>query len=219
MARNPEKLRELLQQRQVPESTIADSLVVITGSVTDTGAVKDTLLYKNLPVDFIISGIGGRPSFENALQPSLDNPTICQNAIRSILTVAPQEPLMSDSKPLLIVISTTGISQYGRDVPLIMLPLYHWALKVPHRDKAGMELLIREEMVKPIEKRGIQSCTVVRPSLLTNGEGGLEDVRVGLEETPAVGYTISRSQVGRWIFENLLSRHSEYVGKVVAITS
>lgn len=219
MARNPEKLRGLLQQRQVSEYILANNLIVVTGSVTDTRAVKDTLVYANRPVDFIISGIGGRPSFENPLQPSLDNPTICQDAIRAILTATTRERLMADKKPSLVVISTTGISQHGRDVPLLMLPLYHWALKVPHDDKAGMELMIREEMVKHVDKRGIQSCTVVRPSLLTNGEGGLENVRVGLEETPAVGYTISRSQVGRWIFENLLSRQSEYVGKVVTITT
>ena len=143
MARKLERLWELLQQRQVPEPTTANSLVVITGSVTEIGAVKDTLVYESHPVYFIISGIGGRPSFENPLQSCLDNPTICQDATRAILTAATQEPPVSDNKPVLIVISTTGISQHGRDVPLVMLPLYHWALKVPHGDKAGMERLIR----------------------------------------------------------------------------
>lgn len=221
MARNPTKLRDLLRHREVPESTIADNLTITTGDVTDIEPVKKTLVCNGRPVKFIVCGIGGKPSFENPLRPTLDNPSICQDAMRTIL--AASRTLVATetaSKPSLIVVSTTGISGHVRDVPLVMLPMYHWMLKVPHEDKKVMERLACEEMEKPVGERGIQNYSIVRPSLLTDGEGdGLENVRAGFEEAPAVGYTISRKQVGRWMFENLVCQESEYVGKVVAITA
>ena len=61
---------------------------------------------------------------------------------------------------------------------------------------------------------------IVRPSLLTNGKArGGKKIRVGTEEKPAVGYTISREDVGLWVFENLLKGDGEtYVGQKVTIT-
>ncbi|RJE22809.1 UMTA methyltransferase family protein [Aspergillus sclerotialis] len=220
LARNPTKLRDLLRQREIPESTIADNLIITTGDVTDIEPVKETLLSNGGPVNFIVCGIGGKPSFENPLRPTLDNPSICQDGMRTILAASRSLAVAETAgKPSLIVVSTTGISGHVRDFPLVMLPLYHWMLKVPHEDKKVMERLIREEMEKPAGERGIQNCSVIRPSLLTDGkEDGLENVQVGFEEAPAVGYTISRKQVGRWMFENLVCKDSEYVGKVVAIT-
>lgn len=131
MARSPTKLQELLHQRQVPESIIADNLVIIRGNVTDIDAVKKVLQYKDHAVNFIVCGIGGRPSFAKPLKPTLDNPTICQDAIRTILAAAGTQGLPQyDRKPSLAVISTTGLSEHGRDFPFVMIPLYHWALQV-----------------------------------------------------------------------------------------
>lgn len=62
---------------------------------------------------------------------------------------------------------------------------------------------------------------IVRPSLLTNGKAlGGTKIRTGTEERPAVGYTISREDVGRWMFENLVrgDAGARYVGKKVIIT-
>lgn len=163
-------------------------------------------------VDIIISGIGGKLLFDGPLKldPTLDNQTICQDAVRTILTAAREVAASSSSseassssgagndgnKPTLIVLNTTGISD-KRDLPFAMMPLYYWMLKVPHEDKKVMEALIRDEMAKPIEGRGVGGYAIVRPSLLTEGEGdGLEKVRVGGEEDPAVGYVIAREDVG-----------------------
>ena len=199
---------------------MADKLIITTGDVNDIEPVKETLLCNGGLVNYIVCGVGGKPSFENPLRPTLDNPTICQDAMRTILaacrTLTANKTI---SKPSMVVVSTTGISDLVRDVPLVMLPLYHWMLKAPHEDKRVMERLIREEIEKQADERGIQNCSVIRPSLLTDGEGdGLENVQVGFEESPVVGYTISRKQVGRWIFENLVCKDSKYVGKVVSIT-
>lgn len=53
------------------------------------------------------------------------------------------------------------------------------------------------------------------------GEGaGLEKVRVGMEKAPAIGYTISRAQVGEWIFEEIVKGGGgKWVGEKVTITT
>ncbi|ODM16399.1 hypothetical protein SI65_07906 [Aspergillus cristatus] len=186
LARSPTKLTNTLAQRGLPQSTIRDNLSIISGTVTDLHASH---------VDIIISGIGGKLLFDGPLKlnPTLDNPTICQDAVRTILTAAREVADSSSSseassssgagndgnKPTLIVLSTTGISD-KRDLPFAMMPLYYWMLKVPHEDKKVMEALIRDEMAKPVEGGGVGGYVIVRPNLLTEGDGdGLEKVRVG----------------------------------------
>lgn len=82
-----------------------------------------------------------------------------------------------------------------------MMPLYQWVLAMPHKDKQEMEALLQAELSKPAPERAIESFALVRPSLLTDGARlGMEKVRVGEEvgntANPAVGYTISRENVG-----------------------
>lgn len=51
----------------------------------------------------------------------------------------------------------------------------------------------------------IGGYVIPRPSALTNGRAlGGSKVRVGEEAKPAVGYTISRDDVGLWMFEHLV---------------
>ena len=75
-------------------------------------------------------------------------------------------------------------------------------------------------MEKAIVER-TERFVIVRPSALTNGKAaqGNEKVRVGTEEKPAVGYLISREEVGLWIFEELVKGDGGgYVGQKVTIT-
>ncbi|KAL5359159.1 hypothetical protein BJX96DRAFT_147884 [Aspergillus floccosus] len=226
LARTPSKLRDLLIQRGVAESTITENLTIVTGTATDLEPVKETLQIGQPGsgiADLIVSGIGGKILFNNPLAPTLDNPTICQDVTKNILAAIEQlnggDAGQSLKKPLLIVLSTTGISDVQRDIPLAMIPLYHWMLKVPHDDKKVMEKLIIED-----EGRVLGGYVIVRPSLLTGGDGtaagDLENIRVGTEEAPAVGYTISREDVGQWVFKYLVTkgRESQYVGKAITIT-
>lgn len=220
VARSPPKLQDLLRQRGIPESDITDNLSIVAGNVTDVDAVRQTLIHNGCPVDLIVSGIGGKMVFDNPLKPTLDNPTVCQDAIRTILAAA--RPL--ERKPMLITLSTTGISSKKRDLPCAMIPMYNWMLKAPHADKKVMESLVLEEMEKPVADRAIENWVIVRPSLLTDGKGdGLDKVKVGVEEKPAVGYTISRNDVGLWMFERLvrspLRQDNPYLGQIVTITS
>lgn len=67
---------------------------------------------------------------------------------------------------------------------------------------------------------GTDRFVIVRPSLLTNGKAlGGKKVKTGTEERPAVGYMISREDVGLWMFENLVQGDGgAYVGQKVIIT-
>ncbi|KAH8703603.1 hypothetical protein BGW36DRAFT_403960 [Talaromyces proteolyticus] len=227
LARNPNKLKDLLTERGVYDSAIANNLSITEGSVTEIDLVRQALLYNDVPVDIIICGIGGKLIFESALKPTLDNPTVCQDAMRNILQAARSlkrdENSKDNEKPLLAVLSTTGISQ-KRDLPILMMPMYKWMLKVPHEDKKVMEDLILEDMAMEKSQRGIGDYIIVRPSFLTDGDGdGLGKIKVGPEEKPRVGYVIARNDVGAWLFENSVRRgwreDNPYRGKVVTITT
>lgn len=226
MARNPNKLKDLLTERGVYDSAIANNLTVVQGSVTDANAVKQTLMYKEEPVDIIVNGIGGKLIFDGPLKPTLDNPTICQDGMRTILEVSRTlNPVRDgdDKKPLLVVLSTTGISE-KRDLPFLMMPMYKWMLKVPHVDKKAMEDLILQEISTDKAERGIREYIIVRPSFLTDGKGnGLTNIKVGSEDKPAVGYVISRNEVGAWLFQNSvrhgLREENPHLGKIVTITT
>lgn len=91
-----------------------------------------------------------------------------------------------------------------------------------------MEVLLETERAKPEPERAIADFVIVRPSLLKDGKRlGAEKVRVGEEGegimAPAVGYTISREDVGGWVFENVVAKGEEegrkrWGGKMVSLT-
>ena len=112
-----------------------------------------------------------------------------------------------------------------RDIPLLMIPLYHWLLAVPHADKKVME----EEVEKAKAEGVIREYVIVKPSLLMGEQRlGREKIRVGWEGKgnggkevfePAVGYTISREDVGGFIFEEVIAKvNEEHYGKKISIT-
>ena len=264
MVRSPPKLHALLHQHDVTVPTA--NLAVIQGSIDDAAAVRRTLIVASSSapdtpnpspdgdadgelVDFIVSGVGGTPRFDNPLRPTLDNPTICQDAVRAVLdacralqsqglaagsgfdsTGAPggdhtamtqsQKEEKKKKKPYLVVVSTTGIAS-KRDIPIAMIPLYHWMLKVPHEDKRVMEEIIRGEMRREKEgERALSGYTIIRPSLLMSCEGvGAGKIRFGVDDDAAVGDTISRTDVGAWMFERLVEGKGEFEGSVVSLTA
>ena len=107
------------------------------------------------------------------------------------------------------------MSKFGRDFPLLMAPVYHLLLKVPHRDKKIME----DRLIESGE-----GFTIIHASLLVDGETkkevrvGVEDPKTGREST-AIGYTISREDAGKWVADNLVLRLDErYVNRIVMVT-
>lgn len=130
-------------------------------------------------------------------------------------------------KPLFLVHSSTGISAGPRDVPLAFLPLYKLLLANPHKDKSNMEKTVTEAMSPPGSSSDsepwIRGFVIVRASFLTNGPAlGKTKVRVGSEQKPVVGYTISREDVGQWVFENVIRSESAirdgWLGEKVSLT-
>jgi len=174
-------------------------------------------------VDIIVSGIGCYPVMKKGHWfPQQEDPTLCEDAVTTILNaLRGRRPL---AKPGLVMLSTTGISKYGRDIPLLMTPLYS-LLHEAHKDKKIMEDLAIQAVEE--EKAPIGSYFVVRASLLTNGAAkGVENVRWDVEEgavaNKAMGYSISRADVGGFVFEKIVepfeSGKGERSGKIFSIT-
>ena len=154
------------------------------------------------------------------------DPTLCADAMRTILTALKELATESDNprnsqKPLICAISTTGITDGPRDVPLLMLPLYWAILEVPHKDKRAMEDVLFEAASETAGEEGkvIRGAVAARPALLTDGPARNE-VRVGLEGSPAVGWTVSREDVGIWLFDNIVRREGGgWIGEKVSLTA
>ncbi|KAI9689649.1 MAG: hypothetical protein M1820_010119 [Bogoriella megaspora] len=234
LARTPAKLTSLLHDKHgVLTSSLDTHLTIVQGSVSDSQAVRETLSINGSIADIIIFGIGAYPKFNWSLVTplSMDNPHICASAMRAVVDAA-SDVASGEKRPFTLAVSTTGISRKRRDLPLMMSLLYHWFLSIPHADKLEMEDILRDAFTKsPGQgKRPFSTAIVVRPSLLTDGPAkGRDAVNVGWEgfasneqndKGPAIGYTISRADVGAWIFEQVIhnDKRAEWGGKAVTLT-
>ncbi|KAL9105810.1 MAG: hypothetical protein Q9227_009066 [Pyrenula ochraceoflavens] len=209
LCRNPSKLTAIFPTATTP------NLKIVEGNAKDVASVSKCLRSDNgKPVDVVVSTIGS--GFALSKGKMFEDAEVCRiGAATLVEAVAELRRSGGTSSPYIISFSTTGISRFGRDVPLAMIPLYHFMLKIPHADK------------KIMEERFIASdttCTIVRASLLTDGESDKE-IRVGIEdpkngrESQAIGYTISREDAGKWVAENLILRRDErYSNKIASIT-
>ena len=145
-------------------------------------------------------------SWSTWLKPSWTDPTLCADAMRTLLEATSQLPT-PDRPKRLIVLSTTGADEHKRDVPLLFLPFYHYFLDVPHADKRVMEGLVRERAGDVFPE-----SIILRPSLLTDGARTEGQVRLGED---VVGYTISREDVGVITFKLCGREGDQYVGKAI----
>lgn len=217
VARTPSKLTTLLETSHgITPDLISKYLTIITGDVKDPIPVSQTLFPAslnphdptsgNVPVDFIVSGIGCYPVMKKGnWLPVQEDPTLCEDALTTILNaLRGRKPT---KKPGLSALSTTGMSKYGRDTPLLTTPIY-WMLHEAHLDKTKMEALCRESVEGPDAVVG-RSC-IVRASLLTGGKAKeVDEIRWDTEEegkiaVKGMGYTISRESVGAWVFERVV---------------
>ncbi|KAF4609626.1 hypothetical protein G7Y89_g15829 [Cudoniella acicularis] len=218
LVRNSTKLTNILSSLSISPETISQHLTIIEGNVKDPIAVSRTLFPASLnpsdpsngnnSVSIIISGLGSIPVWKKwSLLPSIEDPTLCADGMSIILSsLRARKPV---TKPLLVAISTTGLSKYGRDYPLLLFPIYAWLLHVPHMDKHLMEEAVIEAVKG--EEAVLGEYAVVRASLLTSGEAlGMGKIRWQVEDGAvtknAIGYTISRNDVGGFIFEEMVRR-------------
>ncbi|KAH6892350.1 hypothetical protein B0T10DRAFT_528160 [Thelonectria olida] len=210
LCRNPAKLEALFPDKPA-------NLLIKPGNAHDPDAVAACLVNPADPsrlvdkISFTIGGLFDPKKF------TIDDPDVCKKGIASLLSALDALRAQgSQGRPLLAVISTTGVSKHGRDVPLAFVPFYHYGLSVPHADKKVME-----EKLQASSERYV----AVRPSFLTDGAKPDRKIRVGVEDPDAgiekkeVGYAISRDDVGRWMYQNLLNAENpQYERKAVGIT-
>lgn len=210
LCRNPSKLTVIFP----PETT--PNLRVIQGKAHDVAAVSKCLQTEDGKlVDNIVSTIGGKPVISIS-KPTIDDPEVCRKGIATLLEgLAELRRRGAAGNPYIVVCSTTSLSRFGRDVPLVMVPVYHVMLKVPRQDKIIME----DRLIASGE-----AYTIVRPSHLVDGETtkpilvGIEDPKTG-RESQALGYTISREDAGKWVADNLVLKNDRtYVNKMAAVT-
>ncbi|KAG0229844.1 hypothetical protein BGW42_001309 [Actinomortierella wolfii] len=242
LVRTPSKLTDMLLAQGISQATIDSQLTVVKGDIADVSAIKNVLYTSTKDnatprlASTIVSGIGGAPklqkSFKNPM--TIDNPEICATATRNILkalheiSLASGTPGSHDSKPVMTVISTTGLSDIKEDVPFGFRTLYHKLLAVPHADKKTMERIIDEHMaVEAQEQRMLRGAVVVRASLLkgdhlieSKSRKGYKALKVGTEVNPAIGYTVHRADVGEWIYEEVVrTGGSSFIGEKVTLTN
>ena len=240
LARTPAKLtNQMSGTYSVPQASINSCLTVIEGSVFDANAVRDVLLINGKPADIIIFGIGAAPTFQASLrQPvTVDNPHVCATGMQAVVDAADELKCSmagetgKETKPLVVAISTTGISRKKDDVPIILGPLYHWVLATPHVDKRAMEDILASAAIgsQGQSKKPFGGAVAIRPTLLADGEPkGVEKVNVGWEgigedstegTEPAKGYTIRRADVGAWIFSEIIEKNTrmQWSGRAVSL--
>ncbi|GJC81141.1 UPF0659 protein YMR090W [Colletotrichum liriopes] len=212
LCRTPSKLTDVLPPARHP------NLVVKQGNAHNADDVAACLADPADPtrlVDAVCFSIG---SPLDVARMTVEDPDVCKNGAAALLSALEtlRERRGARGRPRLVVVSTTGISEHARDVPLLQVPMYHVLLRAPHADKRAAE--------RRITASG-EDYTFVRPALLSDGAAPGRAIRVGVEdpdkgvESKAVGYGISREDVGRWIFENVLRDGGRgYTRKAVSIT-
>ncbi|KAK9312234.1 hypothetical protein V1522DRAFT_357268 [Lipomyces starkeyi] len=232
LVRTASKLTSQLLAQGLTQETLDQHLTIIQGDATNVEDVKRTVVSDGSLVSFIISGLGGKAVLQKSLRRpvTLDNPDICASSTATLLNalreVFAENPLTAAIKPLLAYVSTTGISNGPQDVPFWFRFLYRVLVAVPAVDKRKMERALKLHMAQPdASQHFFRGIVGVRASMLTGGidykKGkGWRTLRVGMEEKPAIGYTIPRSDVGQWIFEEVVKKNGgEWVGKIATLTS
>ena len=243
LVRSASKLETLLTTKGVPKETVSSRLRIVEGDIlTDFDKVVETItlppdtIHNNDKtfVDVILFGIGGYPR-ATIIPPffKLDNPTICQDAMSSVLNALRQLPAYhSDStmnnKPLILAISSTGLYRGGEDDPrdlyIPMLMMYRCLLSGPHNDKIAMEDLLTAAAVSDLnsdaKSNPLCDYIVVRGALFNDQPAEAKPLRAGYPKRvpgvgegvkwgdvagPAIGCGVSREDVGRWIWEEVAS--------------
>lgn len=222
LLRNPSKLDAVFGTEGSEKRP--ENLVVKQGNAKDAAAVATILTSptnSSRLVDAVYFSVGAAM---NMWTFSLDDPKVCREGAAALIQALKtlREEHHAQGQPLLIFTSTTGLSAHGRDVPLLLAPLYYVLLHQAHADKRAME-----ERAAASGERFV----IVRASLLVDGKEATElparrPVRVGIEdlakgwEKKELGYTISRADTGRWVYEELLREEapSWYENKAVTVT-
>ncbi|KAG0322690.1 hypothetical protein BGZ99_003183 [Dissophora globulifera] len=239
LARTPSKLANMLRAQGVSQQTLDAQLRIIQGDILDVASIKRTLISINektgdiVVASHIISGIGASAQMKKSLTKPvvIDNPTVCatalENTVEALQQIYAEHPVVGQlHKPSITVISSTGISDGPEDVPFGLRFLYHTVLATPHKDKKNMEELALQNEATAEHPTGVfRGAIVIRASLMTGDQDikkgkGWQKLKVGREEKPALGYTVRRSDVGQWIFEQIIKKgDGNWLGQKITLTN
>jgi nucleoside-diphosphate-sugar epimerase len=119
LARSPSKLSHLSSQYP--------NLHVIQGDIRDLLAVKSALTLDDKIVDIVVSSIG--MAFKGGLSFGWNDESICEDATNTILHALSELEVEKKYSfpvggPQMVLLSTTGISEKCRDIPLAIIPHY-----------------------------------------------------------------------------------------------
>ena len=199
----------------------------------DVGIVKSALSANGQTASLIISGIGEHSPYlipspliflEPVLTPSAQeyNLGYC-NHLRRSHYLHPQRTRRSQTNTETSF--RCHLDQRHHGWAARHAPSAGRALKIKsHQDKTNIEQILANSVAEGAsgrEEAWIRGFVAVRPSLLTNRPAKCEPkLRIGVMLKPAVGYTVSREVVGKWIFDELLANEGKdrWVGKKVSLT-
>ncbi|KAF5587656.1 hypothetical protein FPCIR_7486 [Fusarium pseudocircinatum] len=216
LVRDELKLKKTLVDLGVSEEIQQSQLIVVTGNSRDVSTVRSLLL--NDP-EIIFSGITSTWKLRlNPLHPiAMDDATITGDSAAAVIQAL--KDLVSTNSilnsPIFAPVSSTGHGS-RRDQPLSLIPLYWWLLKEAQADTAALERVTREAATQ--KKPCLGGYVMLRPPLLTDGKmEGTTKVHTGWiweddflrksdehEAGIKLGYTISRMDLARWMFEELI---------------
>ncbi|KAF9768250.1 hypothetical protein IL306_014478 [Fusarium sp. DS 682] len=231
LVRDSSKLTKILLDLGVSEKIQQSQLIVVEGSSRDVSTVRDLLI--NDP-KVIFSGITStwRLRF-NPLHPIAMNDATITGDSAAVVIQALQDLISTNSisnSPIFAPISSTGHGS-RRDQPFTLMPLYWWLLKEAQADTAALEKVTRKAATQ--NQPCLSGYVMLRPPLLTDGDmKGTKSVMVGWiweddvfrksdkQETGVkVGYTISRLDLAKWMFEELVRGDVRaWSGKCVNLT-
>jgi hypothetical protein len=225
----------LISEHSVRLATIDRYLTIHEGdakSASDLAYALINPLDETFLVDIIYYSLGIYPVWQFSLvQPFvLPDPTFCETTMARLFSSIDQlqtqgiKSSVSGQKPLLIATSSTASRNITRSVPFLMVPFYAWLLSSPHNDKLNMEKIIYAD-----NGVHVRDFVIIRPAIMTNGvERGVQNVRIGWEwgiesptereqaPGPAKGWTISRRDVGGWVYQKAI-KEGGWEGRCVSI--
>jgi hypothetical protein len=210
-------------------------------------------------VDFVITTVGeyliicfeycivlmcdlGGDSFSPTKGLYLDPPDLCTRALRALLSALPDHLRQPGSRPRIVALSSTGISEVGHAaLPIVKRLTYPSLLAAPHRDMLCLELVLAHVSGHdgdwlPLTSRAeagilpggwenltglpgagqLPDAVLIRPAWLTDGPAKGE-YRVLEGQGDRDCKTISREDVAHFITEQIVPQWKEWNGKAVSI--
>lgn len=121
LCRTPSKLTDIFPPTKTP------SLRVVQGNAHDAAAVAKCLQKSDGTfVDVVFSTIGAKPVITKLVVLSMDDAEVCQKGMAALLNaIAEIRGSGVSGRPHLIACSTTGMSRFGRDISIAMIPVYN----------------------------------------------------------------------------------------------